>query len=110
MGGCTACSGLVRIEDDGAWSFNLAYYLMTQFSRFMPKGSVVLEAEGSSPSSLRPRVQMVGSVNPGGRRTVVVMNPLGEGVFVRLDTGSGEDWSGNVPGRAVVTWVLPAVG
>ncbi|KAK4496811.1 hypothetical protein PRZ48_012795 [Zasmidium cellare] len=108
-GGCANCQGLVRINDDGSVTFNLAYYLMAQFSRFMPKGAIVLSMKGYSPTSYKAGLQAVGSLNPDKTRTVVMMNTLTSAVFVRLMTGRGQMWSGSLPKSSVVTWVLPAV-
>lgn len=109
-GGCATCPGLVRINDDGTYTFNMAYYLMAQFSKFIPKGAKILSGKGYSSTSYQPGLQMVASLNPDGTRSVVMMNTLTSAVSVRLSTASGQVWSGNVPMSSVVTWVLPPVG
>lgn len=108
---CGTCQGLVTINNDGTYTLNAAYYQMAQFSRWMPKGSYVLQTNGSSPTSYYAGLQAVSSLNPkGGNRTVVFMNTNTNDVFVRLNTTSGQTWNGKVPMSSVVTWVLPAAG
>ena len=63
-GGCAYCQGLVTINSATSYTFNMAYYLMAQFSKYMPRGATVLNGVGSSPSSNSPGVQFVSSVNP----------------------------------------------
>jgi glucan endo-1,6-beta-glucosidase len=108
-GGCSNCRGLVTIED-GAYTFQPAYYMMAQFSKFMPPGAIVLNGTGSYTYSGGGGVQAVGSLNPDGSRSVVIENTFGNDVYVTLSTGSGEEWSGGVPSESVTTWVLPASG
>lgn len=105
-GGCSNCQGLVTIEN-GGYTFQPAYYMMAQFSRFMPPGAVVLNGNGSYTYSGGGGVQSVASVNPDGTRAVVIENTFSNDVYVSLSTASGEEWSGNVPSESVTTWVLP---
>lgn len=108
-GGCSSCRGLVTINSDGSYTFNMAYYLIAQFSRFMPRGAIVLKGTGGSASSNTPGLQFVASINPDKTRTVVIMNTLTSDAYVTAAlTGSGVKWSGSIPASSVVTWVLPA--
>lgn len=104
-GGCGSCTGLVTV-DNGAYTFQTAYYMMAQFSKFMPPGATVLSGNGSYSYS-NGGIQSVASKNPDGSRTVVIQNTFGNDVYVHLNTKSGQEWSGNVLANSVTTWVLP---
>ncbi|CAL5873963.1 uncharacterized protein PFLUO_LOCUS8248 [Penicillium psychrofluorescens] len=106
-GGCDTCQGLVTVNG-GDYTFNTAYYMMAQFSKFMPPGAIVLDGTGSYTYSGGTGVQSVASLNPDGTRTVVIENTFGNDVYVTVTTESGETWSGNVPETSVTTWILPA--
>lgn len=106
-GGCATCQGLVTINN-GGYTFNTAYYMIAQFSKFMPKGAIVLSGTGSYTYSNGGGVQSVASLNPDGTRTVVIENTFSNDVYVTLTTGTWQTWSGNVPSQSVTTWVLPA--
>ncbi|KAJ5197824.1 Endo-1-6-beta-D-glucanase neg1 [Penicillium cinerascens] len=105
-GGCATCQGLVTIND-GSVIYQPAYYMMAQFSKFMPPGAIVLSGTGSYTYS-SGGVQSVASLNPDGTRTVVIENTFSNDIYVTLSTQSGQEWSGNVPSESVTTWVLPA--
>lgn len=108
-GGCSTCRGLVVVDTAaGTYSLQVDYYMMAQFSRFMPKGAIVLEGSGSYSYADGTGIQSVASVNPDGSRTVVMTNMFAEDVFVTVQLGSGGAWSGRVLQNSVVTWVLPA--
>lgn len=99
----------MTINSDGSYTFNMAYYLLAQFSKFIPRDAIILRGTGSSASSNQPSIQSVATINPDGTRTVVVINTLTHDVYTSASlTGSGVKWSGNVPASSVVTWVLPA--
>jgi glucosylceramidase len=107
-GGCGTCTGLVTINN-GQYTFQTAYYMMAQFSKFMPVGATVLSGTGSYTYSSGGGVQSVASLNPDGTRTVVIENTFGNDIYIHLTTTSGQEWSGNIPTNSVTTWVLPAV-
>ena len=109
-GGCSNCQGLVTINDDGSYTLEVAYYLMAQFSRFIPRGASVLDGSGSFMYADGTGIQSVATVNSDGSRAVVLMNTFGNDISLTLSTASGEKWCGDIPGQSVVTWVLPAVG
>jgi len=102
-GGCSNCFGLVTVNDASDYEFTMAYYLIAQFSKFMPKGSTVLDGSGSYED-----VQSVASLNPDGTRSVVILNKKQEELYLRLNTTGGESWSGAIPSNSIVTWVLPS--
>ncbi|KAL7919605.1 glycoside hydrolase family 30 protein [Trichoderma austrokoningii] len=107
-GGCATCTGLVTINN-GEYTFQTAYYMMAQYSKFMPVGATVLSGTGSYTYSGSGGIQSVASLNPDGTRTVVIENTFGNDIYIHLTTQSGQEWSGNVPTESVTTWVLPAV-
>jgi len=109
-GGCTTCRGLVTVDTKaGTYEFQVDYYMMAQFSKFIPKGAVVLDGNGSyTYPGGGGGIQSVATLNPDSTRTVVIENTFGNDVYVTLTTSSGETWSGLLFARSVVTWVLPA--
>lgn len=109
-GGCTTCRGLVVVDTDAkTYDFAIDYYMLAQFSKFMPSGAVVLGGSGSYSYDDGTGIQSVASVNPDGTRTVVMTNKFADDVWVTVNmTGSGETWSGRLYALSVVTWVLPA--
>ncbi|KAK0636533.1 glycoside hydrolase family 30 protein [Bombardia bombarda] len=110
-GPCDSCTGLVVVDTGaGTYSYRVDYYMMAQFSRFIPKGAVVLSGSGSYSFSGSSGLESVATINPDGTRTVVIENKFGNAVYVTLGTKSGETWSGLVYANSVVTWVLPPVG
>lgn len=109
--GCANCTGLVTIKSDGSgYTLNTAYYMMAQFSKYMPPGAKVLPVSGGGTNSNGQSVQSVASVNPDGTRTVVVLSTVTNSLYLTLNTTSGQTWTGTVPGQSVVTWVLPKIG
>ncbi|EME45139.1 glycoside hydrolase family 30 protein [Dothistroma septosporum NZE10] len=105
--GCTNCTGLITINADGSYTLNTAYYMMAQFSKYMPRNAVVLPVNGSGSDSLGETVQSVATINPDGTRSVVIMNTVQNDVWMTLNTTGGQQWSGVLPGQSTTTWVLP---
>lgn len=110
-GGCDTCRGLFVVDTSArTYSFAIDYYMMAQFSKFMPKGATVLSGTGSYSYGDGTGIQSVASLNPDGSRTVVITNKFGNDVYVTVSAKSGDKWSGRVYQNSVVTWVLPASG
>lgn len=108
-GGCDTCRGLVTVDTStGTYDFQIDYYMMAQFSKFMPKGATVLNGTGSYTYSDGTGIESVATLNPDGTRTVVMTSKMSSDYHVTVKTGSGETWSGRVLANSVVTWVLPA--
>lgn len=108
-GGCTTCRGLVVVDTSaGTYDFAVDYYMMAQFSKFMPAGATVLAGTGSYTYGDGTGVQSVASLNPDGTRTVVMTNKFAKDMYVTVQLQSGDAWSGRVYQNSVVTWVLPA--
>ncbi|KAK7934535.1 glucan endo-1-6-glucosidase BGN16.3 [Apiospora marii] len=111
LGGCDTCRGLVVVDTAAkSYSFTVDYYMLAQYSRYMPRGATVLAGTGSYTYDGGAGIQSVASANPDGTRTVVVENTFGNDVYLTLDvntTSKGEQWSGKILANSVVTWVLP---
>jgi glucan endo-1,6-beta-glucosidase len=108
-GPCTTCRGLVVVDvAAGTYSFSIDYCMLAQFSKFIPKGAIVLDGSGSYSYSTSSGLESVATLNPDGSRTVVIENKFGNDVYVTLTTSSGETWSGLVYTNSVTTWLLPA--
>lgn len=107
-GGCPNCQGLVTINSDTSYTFNTAYYMIAQFSKFIPTGAIVLNGSGSYSYSDGTGIQSVATVNPDGTRTVVIVCNFSSEQYVTLTTSSGETWGGTVPALSTTTWLLPA--
>ncbi|KFY05345.1 hypothetical protein O988_00081 [Pseudogymnoascus sp. VKM F-3808] len=107
-GACCTCTGLVVVDTvAGTYNFTTDYYMMGQFSKFMPRGATVLAGTGSSTNADGEGVESVASINPDLSRSVVIENKFTNPVYVSLTTKSGETWSGKVEAQSVTTWVLP---
>ena len=105
---CKECRGLVTIDAvSGSYQLQIDYYMMAQFSKFMPKGAKVLSGTGSYSFADGSGIESVASLNPDGSRTVVIENKFGNDVYATLTTKSGETWSGWTRTNSVVSWVLP---
>ncbi|KAK8063151.1 glucan endo-1-6-glucosidase BGN16.3 [Apiospora saccharicola] len=110
LGGCDTCRGLVVIDTAAkTYEFTVDYYMMAQYSKYMPRGAAVLAGTGSHTYDGGAGIQSVASANPDGTRTVVVENTFGNDVYLTLNTSAkgGEQWSGKILANSVVTWVLP---
>lgn len=107
-GGCGTCRGLFVVDEAaGTYEYTVDYYVLAQFSKFIPKGATILSGTGSYSYEGYTGIQSVASLNPDGTRTVVIENTFGNDVQITLETSSGETWNGNVFANSVVTWILP---
>ncbi|KAK0760573.1 hypothetical protein N5P37_006767 [Trichoderma harzianum] len=108
-GNCHSCTGLVTVSSDGSgYKKEIDYYMLGQFSRYIPKGAVVVDGTGSWLFDPNTGVESVATVNPDGTRTVVIQNRYNNDIWVRLATESeSQTWNARVPARAVTTWILP---
>lgn len=77
-------------HNNGDVVFEQAYYAMARFSKFIPKGAIVLSRSRSYDFS-NGSVQSVASLNLDGSRTVVIENTFGNDVYVTLKTNSGQE-------------------
>jgi len=109
-GACSSCRGLVTVDTAaGTYEMQVDYYMMGQYSKFMPRGATVLQGGGSFTYPDGTGVQSVASLNPDGSRTVVIENKIASDLYLTLTTKSGQTWSGLVHQSSVVTWILPPV-
>ncbi|KAL7622656.1 hypothetical protein AAE478_008169 [Parahypoxylon ruwenzoriense] len=107
-GGCATCRGLFVVDQNaGTYEYTVDYYMLAQFSKFIPKGATILSGTGSYSYDGYAGIQSVASRNPDGTRTVVIENTFGNDIYVTLNTSSGEQWSGNLLAGSVTTWILP---
>lgn len=108
-GGCTTCRGLVVIDAaTKTYTKTIDFYMMGQFSKFIPRGAVVLKTGGGYDFGGGTKLEAVATVNPDGTRTLVVQNNFGNPIFLTVTTSSGQTWSGPLDTKSVVTWILPA--
>ncbi|KAI0441582.1 glycoside hydrolase family 30 protein [Xylaria telfairii] len=107
-GGCNTCRGLFMVNQAAkTYEYTIDYYMLAQYSKFIPKGAVILSGTGSYSYDGYSGIQSVASKNPDGTRTVVIENTFGNDVYVTLTTKSGQTWSGNALAKSVTTWILP---
>ncbi|KAI0469155.1 glycoside hydrolase family 30 protein [Xylaria cf. heliscus] len=108
QGGCSSCRGLFVVNQAaGTYQYTIDYYTLAQYSKFIPKGAVILAGTGSYSYGGYSGIQSVASKNPDGTRTVVIENTFGNDVYVTVTTKSGQTWSGNALANSVTTWILP---
>ncbi|KAL8365401.1 hypothetical protein RB595_004280 [Gaeumannomyces hyphopodioides] len=108
-GSCESCTGLFTV-DAGRGTFELRpdFYLLGQYSRYMPRGTIILHGNGSAMSGAEDSgIESVAAMRPDGRRAVVVENRFSHRMKIVLTTRSGEVWTGHVTPRSVTTWILP---
>lgn len=105
---CGTCTGLVTISN-GKYTLQPAYYMMAQFSKFMPPGAVILPSFSITQAPKGVIWELVVSINPDKSRTVVFENSGKTDVNVSLYFGQRkrEQWSGTLPMESVTAWVLP---
>lgn len=71
--GCTNCDGLVTVNPDGTTSYNLGFYQLGQFSKFVQPGAT--HVGSSDPSSAGgPAVSATAYRNPDGGDVLVATN------------------------------------
>ena len=108
-GPCYTCRGLVVVDTAAkTYSYAIDYYMMGQFSRFMPKGATILSTTGSHDYGNGSKVEATASRNPDNTRTLVVHSTFNESLYLTLTTKSGQTWSGPLYPESVTTWLLPA--
>ncbi|OAF61978.1 hypothetical protein VC83_01722 [Pseudogymnoascus destructans] len=104
-GGCGTCRGLVVVDTGaGTYSKTLDYYLMGQFSRFVPRGATALSTTGSKDYGGGQKFEAMSFVEADGSRTVVVQNTFGNEVFLTV-TFKGVaacEWVRGVMGRGLI--------
>ena len=109
MPGCTDCRGLFTVDTGaGTYELQVDYYMLGQFSKFIPRNAIVLDGTGSYDYGNGQKVEAVGTLNPDGTRTIVVENTFDEDIWLSVTMGSGEGtWNGQITANGVTTWILP---
>ncbi|KLU81086.1 endo-1,6-beta-D-glucanase [Magnaporthiopsis poae ATCC 64411] len=110
-GSCESCTGLFTVDAArGTFELRPDYYMLGQYSRYIPGGAVILRDNGSATEGAQASgIESVASMNPDGTRAVVVENRFSHRMRVVLSTQSGELWTGDVTPQSVTTWLLPSV-
>jgi glucosylceramidase len=108
-GNCHQCTGLVTVSPDGSgYKKEIDYYMMGQFSKYIPKGAVIVDGTGSFLFDDGTGLEAVGSLNPDGTRTVVIQNRYNKDIWVQVGTESeSQTWNARVPALSVTSWILP---
>lgn len=113
-GGCAGCKGSIVVNSDGTYTKTQDYYMVGQFSRFIRRGAVyydVTEGNEGSLSQESSQFFVISVKNPDGSWAVVFMNNLDDDQDVNINfTGGEQSWSGTVPAKTVMTWLLPGDG
>lgn len=110
---CLSCTGIVTIDPDtGTYTKEVDYYLLGQFSRYIPTAEVrIADMKHSALLQDGSGIRGIGTVNfgKGGRtRTVVIQSRFDKDVWLMLTTESDKQmWNGRVIANGVTTWVLP---
>ncbi len=91
-GGCTMCAGAITLDGDGA-TFNVAYYALAHFSKFVPPGSVRIGSSEleqlSTAAFLTPESKVVlVAANTGNFAKQFQIVYHGENISTTLDPGS----------------------
>lgn len=106
-GGCDTCRGIIVVDTNtGTYTKTVDYYMMGQFSKFMPRGATVLSTTGSFDYGGGQKVESTASANPDGTTTVVIQNGFNNEIYVTVTMASGKTWSGPLIAQSVTTWVL----
>jgi O-glycosyl hydrolase len=107
-GGCNTCRGLVEVDTTaGTYSKAIDYYMIGQFSKFVPRGSIALSTTGSYDDGNGEKLEVAAFLTPDNLRTVVIQNNFGNDMYAIVTFDSGETWSGPLHQESVTTWVLP---
>ena len=92
-GGCTECKGALTI-DGQTIERNVAYYIIAQAARFVPKGSV------RTGSNEVPGLPNVAFIRPDGKKVLLVLNESNTPAKFQVQAG-GQSFSAQlVPGAA----------
>ncbi|KAI9690522.1 MAG: Endo-1,6-beta-D-glucanase neg1 [Bathelium mastoideum] len=108
-GGCTTCRGLFTVDTSaGTYTLQVDYYMLGQFSKFIPRGASVLDGTGSYDYGNGQKVEAVATLNPDNTRTIVVENTFDQDIWLSVTMQSGEGtWNGPITANGVTTWLLP---
>lgn len=98
-GGCTQCKGAITVNNNEAFTKNVAYYIIAHASKFVPQNS-----------------QRIASTQPGNLSSVAFTTPNGKTTLIVLNEGNavenfnikmnGKSAATSLPARAVATFVF----
>ncbi len=101
LGGCNTCTPLVTVNSrTGAVSYDIEYYTLGQFSRFVLPGAVRIY------SSNTPSVATSAFLNPDGSIALVAFNDSGSSQRLNVQWGGMQAFAYTLPalGAATFTW------
>ncbi|CAL5870923.1 uncharacterized protein PFLUO_LOCUS5165 [Penicillium psychrofluorescens] len=85
------------------------YYVMGQFSKFVPRGAIALSTSASFDIEVEQKIATAVFLKPDHSRTVIIYNGFPQHGNDTVDFTSGESWTGQVYRESMMTWVLPLV-
>ncbi|KAJ5620399.1 beta-1-6-glucanase [Penicillium lagena] len=107
-GGCNSCRGFIEVDPaTGTYKKTTDYYMMGQFSKFVPRGAIALSTSASFDVEIEEKIATAAFLNPDHSRTVVIYNGFPQDGNATVNFASGESWTGQVYQKSVVTWTLP---
>ncbi|TLD11429.1 hypothetical protein PgNI_05301 [Pyricularia grisea] len=91
QGSCGTCTGLFTVDRNSkTYTLRTDYYMIGQYSRYIPRNAVVHVVTGSYSWPDDTGVESVATVNPDGTRTVVIENKLKNDVHITLHTAKSK--------------------
>lgn len=110
---CFSCTGIITIDPEtGTYKKEVDYYLLGQFSRYIPTADVrIADMRHSELLGDGSGIRAITTVNfgkGGGTRTVVIQSRFSKDIWLKITTESDKrTWNGRVIANGVTTWVLP---
>jgi len=96
-GGCTACKGAITIDGNKV-SKNVAYYIISHASRFVPPGSFRIE------SNSIPNIHQVVFLTPMGKKVMIALNDTDKSELFNIQY-NGRSALATFPAHSVATYV-----
>ena len=98
-GGCTQCKGAITVNNNEAFTKNVAYYIIAHASKFVPQNSQRIAS--TQPGNL----SSVAFTTPNGKTTLIVLNEgnATENFNIKMN---GKSAATSLPARAVATFVF----
>lgn len=107
LGGCTTCTGLLEIQDDGTVVRNAEYYTIGHLSKFVRPGAVRIGSSSYGTTGWNGQVTDVAFRNPDGSTVLVAHNENDDPRTVSVAVGSRQ-LEYTLPGGSLATFVWPA--
>ncbi len=99
-GGCQDCRGVVTIGNVQNVTYNVEYYAIAHFSKFVKPGAKRISTEAFAASS---GIDQVAFLNPDGSKVVIVLNSNTESRLIILESGNSQI-THSQEGLSVVTY------